>query len=904
MLNNKGQFSIIAALLVAVVLVGSVAVTYSAIRYSPIQNQPQILSAIDETNLALKQILGFTVGYYGSVLQVTGNSSYAQTLANNYLDSGLQNIADNNPAWGASFNVANLALCTCWFTNSSYSQANLNVTYDLTGLGISGIAYSASCQLNVTINPQTYNNEISLTVVQDGNTPVVGLSVTNFKFYLYQYSNLTWAMVNPTDEPVSSSNGTYTIDVPSGINPQSYSIQVQDSRGIAVAASSFSHYTGSLAFNCTTVSGGDYVDQYNSSVDSVADLGSHSNFTAQQYGPDNIFDTLTSGFNGYQPQNYYPTGFNLLGSTMNVSGTFPTDLQSVNGAYVTYEAYPTAYTSGQYAAIGYDSSSGTTLTTAATSIQWQHTTGIGNNRILIVSVDVDNSGGTPTTVSGVTYGVTPLTQAATTLCSTSPEVRSYIYYLVNPPIGTQTVTARFPVATLAVGGSITYTNVNQTNPMQTSVAANSGTSQSVGLTASGSYNKILYGHLGTYRTSSYSITDGQTSMWSQTGSNQKGVGSEKTVTSGSVTLSWTTSKTVSWTAIAVLLQPTQRPSQYTCQVEFTGTSNTNSWQSLLWTIDCLANTTNVNLNSQLYNWQTGYPASGDGENSTIIGTSSQIIQQKITDNPAAFKDVLGEWKLEFTATATTSSPFTVSLDMAQYQPSSTIYALNLEEQWTNVNTTYLNSHPVLCINIGTSAPAGLAVDAWNGGSWQMLSNSIVSGWNNLSVSSYLTSPNFTIRFRVGNNTVQSSWQIDAALLRPESDQELFMALQNPSATVAVELLQNGTMVWLGQNLQLTTQTIPVPPVPVKSIHINETIDGVNQQVPFQIEDWASSYTVPLGLTANTTVFSNRQMIVFLSEHPRVRLYRLVERQRPSSPNPTGLHKHVFHGRQPFKRSFN
>jgi hypothetical protein len=50
---------------------------------------------------------------------------------------------------------------------------------------------------------------------------------------------------------------------------------------------------------------------------------------------------------------------------------------------------------------------------------------------------------------------------------------------------------------------------------------------------------------------------------------------------------------------------------------------------------------------------------------------------------------------------------------------------------------------------------------------------------------------------------------------------------------------------------------------VKAIHVNETIDGVNQEVPFQIEDWASSYTVPLGLTSNTTVFGNRQMIVFL-----------------------------------------
>ena len=55
----------------------------------------------------------------------------------------------------------------------------------------------------------------------------------------------------------------------------------------------------------------------------------------------------------------------------------------------------------------------------------------------------------------------------------------------------------------------------------------------------------------------------------------------------------------------------------------------------------------------------------------------------------------------------------------------------------------------------------------------------------------------------------------------------------------------------------------MPPVPVKAIHINETIDDVNQQVPFQIEDWASSYTVPLGLTNNATVFGNMQMVVFI-----------------------------------------
>ena len=53
-MNNRGQFSIIAALLVAVVLIAAVMTTYSAIRYTSLQDQPQVLNAIDEINLALK----------------------------------------------------------------------------------------------------------------------------------------------------------------------------------------------------------------------------------------------------------------------------------------------------------------------------------------------------------------------------------------------------------------------------------------------------------------------------------------------------------------------------------------------------------------------------------------------------------------------------------------------------------------------------------------------------------------------------------------------------------------------------------------------------------------------------------------------------------------------------------
>jgi len=247
-LNDKGQFSIIAALLVAVILIATVIVTYSTIRNSPIKDQPPIQSAIDETNFAIKQILGFTVGYYGSILQITGDSAYGRTLALNYLQTGLVNVADMHPEWGASFNVANSELYTYWFTNTSYSTGNLGISYNLTGLGIYGITYATSCKLDVHVM-KTLDDQAYLNITKDENEPVINLGKQNFKFYRYVDTSSTWELVNPSIEPIAYANGTYQIDLPSGIDPSSYVIQVEDPRGIIVVASSFSRYTCAIAWN-------------------------------------------------------------------------------------------------------------------------------------------------------------------------------------------------------------------------------------------------------------------------------------------------------------------------------------------------------------------------------------------------------------------------------------------------------------------------------------------------------------------------------------------------------------------------------------------------------------------------------------------------------------------------------
>jgi len=106
-----------------------------------------------------------------------------------------------------------------------------------------------------------------------------------------------------------------------------------------------------------------------------------------------------------------------------------------------------------------------------------------------------------------------------------------------------------------------------------------------------------------------------------------------------------------------------------------------------------------------------------------------------------------------------------SFIVAIRKPPSPNYELDLEVQWTNA--TYNLPNEELCIYGGAMGSENLQVDVWNGSEWQNLFTDLSNGWNNISVTDYLVSPTFTIRFQGGTETgdnTQSSWQIDTTLL--------------------------------------------------------------------------------------------------------------------------------------------
>ncbi|MGB8780198.1 MAG: hypothetical protein WCD81_06065 [Candidatus Bathyarchaeia archaeon] len=744
-MNNNGQFSIIAALLVAVILITTVIATYSTIRSSPVQNQAPILNAIDETNLAIKQILGFTLGYYGSVLQVTGNVSYAQAVATSYLQSGLQNIANMHPEWGTSINLNSSALHAYWFSSTSYSSGSLTVNYDLPGLGILGVSYQASCELTVQII-NTTTGQACLSITQDQSQPLVTLGQQNFDFYQYNNTSSTWQLANPTTEPTAYANGTYYVNLPSGINPYSYVVQVEDQRGIITVAASFNSYNVALTWNST--SGVSALTLY--AHQETATVGNSTYYLLKNSSADASGLTLNASAGSIGRQLMGKFVYPLTGVS-----SIPTSAWTLN-----YRAW----FSSSANTITFDSSSSGNNGNGATTITWKHTTGSGSNRTMIVGVSIKLSSGSEK-VTSISYGSQSLTflRADT---DQGQNIRSEIWYLIAPSTGTSTVTVNLSANTKATGGSVTYSGVSQTPPVSGDSSGGSGSSSSpsASITVSTS-NSFLVGNVavrypGNQAPSVVSEGAGQTMRWDNAttfqspNSNNRDHGSEMGPVTGSLTMSWNLSGSADWAVSIVTLKPTVQP------------------------------------------------PSVHGDINISILRSDGTIRTAIATNVAPSANF-------------TSAPTTLS------------------GTYSWVNYTVVDQTDYLEIDYYVDVSTAM------------------SGVN--------------VHLRIDDTTLALSNQTSATnVLFVSTNVDLYSL--SKQGTITVELLQDGTMRWLGQNLVLTNSnsTLPVPPVPVKSIHVNETINGVNGEVPFQIEDWSSGYQVPQGLTSNMSLFSGRTMLVFLA----------------------------------------
>jgi hypothetical protein len=310
---------------------------------------------------------------------------------------------------------------------------------------------------------------------------------------------------------------------------------------------------------------------------------------------------------------YYPSSYNLVGSTSYSSGSV-TDLQSNNGVYMVFKSYQ-SQTAGQ--------------------ALYAHSE--------------------TTTIGGLSYYLSKLTSADVSGTSLSNSTSStgrrllgkFVYSLAGVssiPASTWTMYYR---SWLSATGATCHDDVDviirQSNgTIRTTVAtgvANSPSLTTTQQTLSATYSWSAYtvANQTDYLEIDYYVhvtTSASRTAYLRIDDNTLG----------------TTSQT---RANNVYL-----PSEYTSEVEFLGTSDTTSWTQLVWTVDSAWTAASVSVTIQLYNYTLGgYPTGGDGYlsyTSSATPSTDETKNQTITTNPTQFRDGTGNWRLKIKGVTSTT----------------------------------------------------------------------------------------------------------------------------------------------------------------------------------------------------------------------------------------------------------
>jgi len=108
------------------------------------------------------------------------------------------------------------------------------------------------------------------------------------------------------------------------------------------------------------------------------------------------------------------------------------------------------------------------------------------------------------------------------------------------------------------------------------------------------------------------------------------------------------------------------PTEFTTEVEFTGTSSTKYWTQIIWSVDSSWTIDNVTVTLQLFNYTLNdYPTSGNGYIAyTSSGTpnTDETVNQTINVNSADFRNATGHWRMRIRGVKATNTQFDLKVD--------------------------------------------------------------------------------------------------------------------------------------------------------------------------------------------------------------------------------------------------
>lgn len=556
----------------------------------------------------------------------------------------------------------------------------------------------------------------------------------------------------------------------------------------------------------------DYVDSNSSDIDSSPDIGTHSSFTSQQDGPDSIYDTLSEANSDPPPSS---SEDDIDSATSDVDSTADVGMEG------TFSNAQGSILDSSYFAIQeesitspYGGETGSVFVTGSVpdmadkdqyafyqAIFWNPTNDVYDiSRVEFNYTgsswlnDIQQGSGSSSPTSEwalsnkqVAYwaGSSPITVQPHTARSfyvsgDSNKINSEFYIDIRITANSSTYTESYhsqqangnrPAAQLWLGSSLPPSQIH-------SVSTSTQTTVYVSLEEDANKADILSGG-----TLTIDVPAGFTGITDVGGTNW----GTATINGNRITVSNTAVVRDSYITYAFQITSPSTPGLYMLDVAFDDGSYAHPIGNF--TIHVTGVPSTVEKISLEYQWASATFDRTYEEVCIFVGshTGSENLAVNYWDGFAW--NVLGTisatgWT-NLTATGLTSSTYTIqmigtsessdsskdlwNIDLITLHTWTTQtynYRLDLEIQWTSAN--YSQDYEELCIFTGSMDAESIRVDVWNGAGWTNIATDLApSSWSNFTITTWLTSSVFTIRFR-GDNEVgdatQSSWEIDASLL--------------------------------------------------------------------------------------------------------------------------------------------
>ncbi|MCK4477023.1 hypothetical protein KAU88_00640 [Candidatus Bathyarchaeota archaeon] len=238
--DKKGQFIIIAVMMIAIMMVSIAVTMYGVATYYKYEMWEEYITMIDHIKLNTIRLVEISLANY-TTAATENNSILRDSLARWQIDlrkaypgHGIAltyELANSSyQAYNAHINYT-LGLSRCWNETASFSAANATFTLNMASVGLTGYKFRTAPFLNLTIiTVDNAAKEITVAVKGEDGTPITNLKEDNF-----QVDGLNITAVTSRYDPKELFLYTIKCDGPM---LGSVTVTVWDVQGIQVVAKS------------------------------------------------------------------------------------------------------------------------------------------------------------------------------------------------------------------------------------------------------------------------------------------------------------------------------------------------------------------------------------------------------------------------------------------------------------------------------------------------------------------------------------------------------------------------------------------------------------------------------------------------------------------------------------------